>query len=242
MPIRNPFRKGGATNGVEPPQDERTRSPSRDRTEPGFQKTEVIGSRPSTASWDIKGQPNEIKLSVVNDSGVYLPPSPPEKKGFFHRSNSSYASSNHKSVLNENEPFSISRESFDSYRRSFDISARSPVLTPDYAAPRQSLDSRTNRLPRSAVHERHFERPQPTNEEDFEDVGLNDEAKPKRRGLFSRFGDSSDTATSESVRPSSSHHGFHFTSRKRGQSGQGAELGNMQSPGVSPSPEVKVDN
>jgi hypothetical protein len=83
---------------------------------------------------------------------------------------------------------------------------------------------------RSAIKANQFERPQPTDEEAFEDVGLNDEAKqpPKKRGIFSRFGDNSETmATSDTSRPSSSHRGFHLPGRKRGQSGQGAELGNI---------------
>jgi hypothetical protein len=48
-------------------------------------------------------------------------PSPQhEKPMFWHsKSNTSTTSSNHRSLLAENEPFSISRESFDSYRRSF---------------------------------------------------------------------------------------------------------------------------
>jgi len=239
MPIRNPFRKGGVA--VDPGQDEIPRPASRNGVERGFQKTEVVGSKPSPAL-NIKGEPNEFKLSVVNDSGVYLPPSPPEKKSFWHRSNASTTSSNPRSAISENEPFSISRESFDSYRRSFDISARSPIMQAESHPQRQSLDSRTNRLPRSAVNGRHFERPQPTDEEGFEDVGLNDEARPKRRGLFSRFGDSSETAASDPPRPTSSHHTFHFTGRKRGQSGQGAELGNMERPNGSVVPETNGDN
>lgn len=88
------------------------------------------------------------------------------------------------------------------------------------------------RPPRSAIKSNQFERPQPTDEEAFEDVGLNDEAKPpKKRGLFSRFGDNSENpASSEASRPSSSHRAFHIPGRKRGQSGQGAELGNIDRP------------
>lgn len=90
-------------------------------------------------------------------------PSPQqEKPTFWHsKSNISTTSSNHRAFLGENEPFSISRESFDSYRRSFvghanltphrnpprslcqDISARSPItdcVSETY--PRQSLDAR----------------------------------------------------------------------------------------------------
>ncbi|KAI4208992.1 MAG: hypothetical protein LQ351_008034 [Letrouitia transgressa] len=163
-------------------------------------------------------------------------------------------SSNHRSLLNENEPFSISRESFDSYRRSFvsiprpkaikqaltntqqDISARSPV-PPAPTTPRQSLDSRMARPPRSSI--KNLERPQPTDEEDFEDIGLNDDARhqpPKKRSIFARFGDNSEASSSPSgdnPRPTSSHKGFHFPGRKRGQSGQGAELGNIERPSAS---------
>ena len=76
-----------------------------------------------------------------------------------------------------------------------------------------------------------MERPQPTDEEAFEDVGLDDETKqqpPKKRSIFARFGDNAETAVSgDGSRPSSSHRGFHLPGRKRGQSGQGAELGNI---------------
>lgn len=106
-----------------------------------------------------------------------------------------------------------------------DISARSPVLNGD-SRPRQSLDSRVAYQPRTSST---FARPQPppTQEEDFEDVGLDDGPKPKKKGFFSRMTDSSDNATGPDGRPTSSHHSFHFTGRKRGQSGQGAELGSF---------------
>ena len=62
-------------------------------------------------------------------------------------------------------------------------------------------------------------------------MGLNDDTKPKRKSIFSRFGDSVDPPSSEEgSRPSSSHRGFHLPGRKRGQSGQGAELGNITKP------------
>ncbi len=87
------------------------------------------------------------------------------------------------------------------------------------------------RTPRSAVRNSgQSERPQPTEEEVFEEVGLNDESKllPKKKGIFSRFGDSHESPSSaENSRPSSSHRGFHLPGRKRGQSGQGAELGKI---------------
>jgi hypothetical protein len=98
-----------------------------------------------------------------------------------------------------------------------DISARSPIIPPE-GRPRQSLDSSHHRQPpRSSLA---LNRPLPTADEGFEDVGLED-PKPKKRGFLSRFADSNDEATD--AKPTSSH--FHFGSgRKRGQSGQGAEL------------------
>lgn len=214
MPIiRNPFRK----------QDENQR--------PGSQTpvpAEVNGTKPI----EIK-EPTEYKLSEINDSGVYLPPSPPERKAFWSsRSNGSSNTSHTRSTLSENEPFNISRESFDSYRRSFDISARSPVLNGENK-PRQSLDSRMAYQPRTSSS---FVRPPPTTaeEEEFENVGLDDGPKPKKRGFFSRMTDSSEVPVGAEARPTSSHHGFHFAGRKRGQSGQGAELGSMNRSDVPP--------
>lgn len=92
------------------------------------------------------------------------------------------------------------------------------------------------RLPRSAVNERRFEREPPTAEEGFEDVGLNDEQnKPKRKGFFSKFGEQPEAGASSSATTSK----FHITGRKRGQSGQGAELGTIDRPGTSGSVEAK---
>ena len=114
-----------------------------------------------------------------------------------------------------------------------DISARSPVARPDSGPPRQSFDSRTSRYPRSAVNgSARFPKPQPTDEEGFEDVGLNDEIKPKKKGLFSRFTNDppESPVSADGSRPTSSHYGFHIPGRKRGASGQGAELGNIDQP------------
>lgn len=63
-------------------------------------------------------------------------------------------------------------------------------------------------------------------EEKFEDVGLNDETKPKKKGLFSRFGDSSDSPQTGKSIP----FGLHIPGRKRGQSGAGSELRSMKEP------------
>ncbi|KAK6594069.1 hypothetical protein ACHAPC_007485 [Botrytis cinerea] len=232
MPIiRNPFaRKQDA--GLQPSQDQNV-SPR-----PSFERVSTQASRASSMSIKtVKSEePPEYKMSVVNDSGVYLPPSPPEKKSFWPRSKSnlSATSINTRTTSNDEiDPFPISRESFDSYRRSFDISARSPISPIDGHAGRQSLDSaRLPRIQRSAIGDRRFNRQPPTAEEGFEDVGLNDGANDpakqvKKKGFFSKFGDE--------ALPS-----FHMPGRKRGQSGTGEELGNIPKPSNT-TPKVEVD-
>lgn len=227
------------------------------------------------------------------DRNPTLQPSPVEKEAAWPRRYLSRASSGEKSSSGEIEHFSISRESFDSYRRSFvrvrpcvpchgrggslgpgarpaqfialvfdgrigpsldvsqqldtdvplsqDICAKSPIVTTD-AAPRGSLDSaRFPRLPRSAVGERRFGQEPPTPEESFEDVGLNDDTNKhqpphqstKKWGLFSRFG--SDTPDNSPATGGGSQTMSRFL-RKRGQSGQGAELGSIPSLAMDPPP------
>lgn len=69
-----------------------------------------LDASPADTSWD---------PVVVNDSGVYLPPSPTEDKPSWPRRYLSRNSTDTRSDVGEIEPFGISRESFDSYRRSF---------------------------------------------------------------------------------------------------------------------------
>lgn len=120
-----------------------------------------------------------------------------------------------------------------------DISAKSPVIPQDSFG-RQSLDSaRLQRLPRSAIGERRFERQPPTAEEGFEDVGLNDEQakqQTKKKGFFSKFGEGSEP-TNAPQSPTTSR--FHLPGRKRGQSGVGQELGNIPRPGTAGAEEIK---
>ncbi|KAG9248807.1 hypothetical protein BJ878DRAFT_560929 [Calycina marina] len=240
MPIRNPFAR---RPDIHTPVDENT-APSQTRATPAFERVDTVGSRTSALS--IKSGhdvPAEYKLSVVNDSGVYLPPSPPEKKGLWPRRSNI---SSHTRTSEDVEQFSISRESFDSYRRSFDISARSPVPSDNNG--RQSLDSaRLPRFPRSAIDSRRFDRQPATAEEGFEDVGLNDEKQQaKKRGFFSRIGDSStnsENTTSQPAEKSSSGGGiagrFHIGGRKRGQS-VGEELGSISRPETSKGTEPTI--
>lgn len=95
---------------------------------------------------------------------------------------------------------------------------------------RQSLDSASlPRLPRSAVSERRFEKQLPTEEENFEEVGLNDDrsGQVKKKGFFSRLAEAP-----ELMQPSTGSR-FHLGGRKRGQSGTGEELGTIQPAGAT---------
>ncbi|KAH9823691.1 Ubiquitin-conjugating enzyme E2 S-C [Teratosphaeria destructans] len=182
-----------------------------------------------------------IPCLEINDSGICLPPSPPpERRSFWNASSrtTSSTSTTHRSLVAENEPFNISRESFDSYRRSFDISGRSPVIPPNdpAARPRASLDTRTFLPPPPVRTSNSFTRPsavpaQTQEETDpFEDVDIVDHPvvslPPKKRGLFARLTDSADQPPRpHSTDAKTSWH--HFGGRKRAQSGQGAELGHM---------------
>lgn len=69
-------------------------------------------------------------------------------------------------------------------------------------------------------------------------MGLNEEPKPKKRGLFG-FGESKPaTSNPESDKTNSGHRSL-FTGRKRGQSGQGSELGQMNRPKSSQTVEAQ---
>ncbi|OJD26305.1 hypothetical protein ACJ73_02323 [Blastomyces percursus] len=208
-PFRNFFPKRPAVNIVPASDDPPTLQNAAGNGPDGPQRSSLTFRR------SVDEKPNEYKMSVVNDNGVYLPPSPIEKKSFWRKSSSQ---NNTRNLVDENEPFSISRESFDSYRRSFDISARSPVSQCDTGASRTSLDSRFSRLttPRSTVSGHTFDLPPKApyeireqqqehehenepEQEQFVDIGLNEDTKPKKKGFFARFGDNVMTATATST-------------------------------------------
>lgn len=78
-----------------------------------------------------------------------------------------------------------------------------------------------------------MERPTSTVEEAFEDVGLDDQKQypsqqSRKRGFFSKFSDGQDKEATNQGPVSR----FLIPGRKRGQSGQGSELGNMEHPKV----------
>ncbi|KAI3331838.1 hypothetical protein HD806DRAFT_171284 [Xylariaceae sp. AK1471] len=249
MPIRNPFAKRPLlATGAEAANDENVRPSTLVQKDScsGFERVDTVGSRASSA-WSIrttKSHDNgDYKMSVVNDSGVYLPPSPTEEKGLWPRraAANSRTSMDTRSSIGDIEHFSISRDSFDSYRRSFDICAKSPIIVHD--PPRQSLDSaRFARNPRSSVRDRFFDKELPTAEEGFEDVGLNDDQKhnqqqPKKKGFFAKFSEPQESNTHTHT------HGQGMArfipGRKRAQSGQGAELGPVDRPKSSQSIQVQ---
>ncbi|ODA78798.1 hypothetical protein RJ55_06182 [Drechmeria coniospora] len=251
MPIRNPFttRRADADADAEADaeadvdvdvDDEHVPSvPALEKLycQPGFERVDTVGSKASSilSSRSSRSQDTgEYKMSVVNDSGVYLPPSPTEEKAPWPRKflNSRRSSDTRStSSFGDMEHFSISRESFDSYRRSFDISARSPVATSPVSPTGQTFDSSyLPRVPRSAM-DRRIERQPPTAEEGFEDVGLEDHKPPptRLRGFFSKFAESQDRDSAGDTSVSR----FFITGRKRGNSGQGAELTRMERPPVA---------
>ncbi|KAG6041298.1 hypothetical protein E4U41_005126 [Claviceps citrina] len=218
MPIRNPFTR-------RPLPDEHLQPEHEDEdAHSGFERVETVGSKASSSLSSLRSSKShdtgEYKMSVVDGSGVYLPPSPTEEKSQWPRRKylPSRASTDTRSSFGDMEHFPISRESFDSYRRSFDVAARSPIVCNDSFG-RQSLDSaRFPRLPRSAVDGK-FDRQPPTAEEGFEDVGLDDhKQQPRKRGFFSKLTDLQDAAGQPTVSR------FLMPGRKRGHSGQGAEL------------------
>ncbi|EGS23617.1 uncharacterized protein CTHT_0003120 [Thermochaetoides thermophila DSM 1495] len=218
MPIRNPFaRRAPVVSAQDENQRPMSAAAADDPAHPGFEKVDTVGSRASSA-WSIRSRKSrdtgEYKMSVVNDKGVYLPPSPPEKDTPWPRRYLSRASSHRSNATTdagEIEQFTISRESFDSYRRSFDISARRPIhLVPDPAPPRQSLDSSVFRYTvnsRTSTFRRGISSGLPSALEEketgslFEEVKLNDDdendSEKQHDGLrkrvaglsiFSRFG------------------------------------------------------
>lgn len=223
--IRNPFRKSAVPSF---PVDQLS-------SENELDASNSTPSRSISAVNIVKNddERNSYKMSVVNDSGVYLPPSPPEKKSFWRRENSSSSSKNRPAVVPPEEQFTISRESFDSYRRSFDISARSPIsdVAPSRNSfdirrpvrerasmdvhpsrisldvpPRMSLDSRPSPPSRMSLDQRSPRMP-PVEEPDdgFEDVKLDDDGpRPKKLGILSRFGvDHGSRETRDTARPRS---------------------------------------
>ncbi|KAK6212855.1 hypothetical protein QIS74_08857 [Colletotrichum tabaci] len=238
MPIRNPFTRRPGPAIVSPAGDGDVQSDSQNPSHPGFEKQDTVGSK---ASSSLSVMSSKSQDNVVNDSGVYLPPSPTEEKGLWPRKylGSGRNSTDTRNDSGEIEHFSISRESFDSYRRSFDITARSPIPQNDFPA-RQSLDSaRYPRLPRSAIDRK---RDLPTADEGFEDVGLDDQKhqhqQGRMRGLFSRFGDSDHKEPSANSPNLSVTRFLSGAGRKRGQSGQGSELGTIERPKSAASVET----
>ncbi|KAK4039769.1 hypothetical protein C8A01DRAFT_46797 [Parachaetomium inaequale] len=224
MPIRNPFARRPGPAAV---QDEGSAAGSTtttitttDAAHPGFERVDTVGSKASSA-FSIRSSrksqdTGEYKMSVVNDSGVYLPPSPIEREASWPRRYLARTSSDKGSSLavsggggsgrpsGEIEHFSISRESFDSYRRSFDISAKSPVVitttTTDSLLTRQSLDSSLRppsssssspfapRFPRSSLSDQQRRWREPPTPEESETGDGEGDAQEGQEGRFEDVG------------------------------------------------------
>ncbi|EGO53492.1 hypothetical protein NEUTE1DRAFT_74131 [Neurospora tetrasperma FGSC 2508] len=217
MPIRNPFAR---RLGVAVTQDENVRPGSdagnTDLAHAGFERVNTVGFRASSAfniRSNKKGQDTgDYKMSGMTNQAPINQPQ--------HR-------------LNPSRPSSMPVESAIMLTR-LDISAKSPVspTAGEFTfAPRQSLDSaRFPRTPRQSVFSEHrFRRDFSTPEESFEEVGLNDDkqqAQPaKKRGFFSKFGsDAPENATPLKEKENGQAMSRFLPGRKRGQSGQGAEL------------------
>jgi len=230
--IRNPFRRNADSE----------RLSSADATAANTSDNHLPPKSPSAISITRSdgGEGNEYKLSEVSDNGVYLPPSPPEKRSFWRRPQLSATSSRSRLPSSPAEDqFTISRESFDSYRRSFDVSARSPVFPPSSGRasmdvhspvrmsldarplpPRMSLDSRSPMVPPA----------KPVEESEFEDVALTDDSKPKKRGILSRFGGDTNTTDHDAARPNSRGHIFSRKGERPVLRSQDSELKPMDSP------------
>ncbi|KAL2362466.1 hypothetical protein RJZ56_004639 [Blastomyces dermatitidis] len=180
-------------------------------------------------------KPNEYKMSVVNDNGVYLP------------------DISARSPVSQSDT-GASRTSLDS-RFSRLTTPRSTVSGHTFEPPPKS-PYEIREQQQEHEHENDAE------QEQFVDIGLNEDTKPKKKGFFARLGDNVMTATTttttttgsttsttagtggvesaENSRPGSSHLslGFHLPGRKREQGGGGAaasgfqvaELGSMKMP------------
>ncbi|PSR75533.1 Cys/Met metabolism PLP-dependent enzyme-domain-containing protein [Coniella lustricola] len=116
MPIRNPFTRRQADGGGLRPS--LTIEPAL-KTPPGFERVDTVGSKASSAvsiSSRRSQDTGEYKMSVES---ICRYPSPTEDKASWPRRYLSRNSTDTRSEVGDIEPFGISRESFDSYRRSF---------------------------------------------------------------------------------------------------------------------------
>ncbi|RYP08171.1 hypothetical protein DL764_002078 [Monosporascus ibericus] len=239
MPIiRIPFTNRRLNASEAQDENERPGMPASNDSHSGFERVEIMGSKASSAL--------SIRSSKSRDNGDYKMS---EEKGLWPRQSvsASRSSIDTRSSLGDIEHFIISRESFDSYRRSFDISAKAPVQV--HEVTRRSLDSTRfpARVPRSSVRDRSFDREPPTPEEGFEEVGLNDEQQkqqaqqqqePKKKSFFARFSDPQESHNSQTHSQGMGMSRF-IPGRKRAQSGQGSELTPMEKPKSSQSIEAQ---
>ncbi|EHA17895.1 hypothetical protein ASPNIDRAFT_176564 [Aspergillus niger ATCC 1015] len=91
----------------------------------------------------------------------------------------------------------------------------------------------------STLYSNLSKQPEAMEEEQYEEVALDDEeVKPKRKSIFSRFGDFTNDSSQNSSTTKSSTLGFHIPGRKRGPSNVGSELGTFKAPPANAESEV----
>ncbi|EAQ89308.1 hypothetical protein CHGG_05927 [Chaetomium globosum CBS 148.51] len=143
MPIRNPFarRPGPATAHDESSRPGSAAGPTTtDAAHPGFERVDTVGSKASSAFSIRSSRPSqdtgEYKMSVAFT--CHHPPLN-EKKPPGRGATSRAPQPTTKAAVSPSAPatarsstFSISRESFDSYRRSF---VNTPLYTPPHTSP-----------------------------------------------------------------------------------------------------------
>ncbi|KAF2667912.1 hypothetical protein BT63DRAFT_480814 [Microthyrium microscopicum] len=188
MPLRNPFKRNTLEHS----------------DSSAFTSTPTTG----TSTPDHPHPTIEVQLHDIDSNGAFLPPndSPIRPTRWPSTSNSSTRSATHS--LDDTEPFRISRESFDSYRRSFDIGAREPV------------QSSANTPARTPVFERRSDKWE-EEKSHFEEVVLDEPALVRKRGLFARLSDG----------PGEKNGAFTlFAGRKRSE--QGAEMARLRPVGI----------
>lgn len=82
----------------------------------------VAIASPQSSVKNLRPPEPDYKLSSVSPEGTFMPPSPPEKTSFLSRFRHPGSLTNDKALASDEQGgFVIPRESFDTYRRSFDI-------------------------------------------------------------------------------------------------------------------------
>lgn len=116
--IKNPFKSKGPTHAT----NIHSSGADDPLTPPPTVRDTGASPRPSVTI--LRRSEPDYKLSSVSPEGTFMPPSPPERASFMSRIKNSTVSSSSRQATpkkDDDSGFLIPRESFDTYRRSFDI-------------------------------------------------------------------------------------------------------------------------